>query len=353
MTTETLIQKKGKKSRYVLGDNDFLYFERTYGVSRSGLDRLIHRLEELDDLVSERRLNTLLWEPIGKGVSHITQAAEAIGLSYQKLMAILPCLEGLNRELKERSFAMFLKKYRRTFGFTAKEIAEKTHISLGFIISIEIGDYFPMPEKAERIAKALGLTGKSREMYFQVYRKERGCRSLASRFDPSKKEGLGSMLMKVRTSAGLSQSELFNAGIISDGYLCKIERGDAVPSLKILNKLIKFYALRGKEADKLFKIFKAEKAEQYRNNKCKQSYRGMQVQICKDSVGGMLRSLRERRGFPQKMLADQLGVHYSLVSCWESNTKLLRPGYVNGIEEFLGLSEQEKNDFLEKIKIRP
>lgn len=342
-------------NRYVLSDRDFSYFKRAYGISKNNLSRLISQLEKLDKLVSERRLNRLRWEPIGEGVSHITQTAEEVRLDYRMLMRIVPELEVFNESLRERTFAMLMKKYRRIFGFTAREIAVKAQISLGFINSVEFGLYFPTPEKAEKIVIALGLTGKAKEMYWQLYRKERGCRSLTSRFEPSKKDGAGSILRQIRISAGWSQFELVKARVISGTYLCRIERGDMIPSAKTVNKLLKFYAVTKEESTALLEIVKVEKAARLKNKKrVRPLYENigerMQVCICKDSAGKMLRSFREREYFPQRFLADQLGLHYSLISRWESDNRTISLIYFDSIVKTLNLSKQEKEELLEKIQ---
>lgn len=333
-----------KVNQYILTDKDYSYFKKRYGVKKNSLVKFICLLEELDRLISERRVNALLHESIGGNTSHITQAAEMIGLSSDNLMKIVPDLERFNENLKGRSFWMIAKKYRRIFGLTADELAKIANVSPGFIDSIESGIYFPMPDKAAAIANALHLTGTAKKMYFQTYRKERGRRSLTSRHKPPDNTGVGSKLRQLRISAGLSQKELSKKSAVAAETLCIIERGNRPPSERILKKITKVYRLKESEVDELLKLRNLEKANYQRRKSLRQpSYSNteerMQVHICKSSTGKMLRSLREREGISQATLAECLGTHYSQISHWESNRKPINKKYINGIAEFLNLFE--------------
>ncbi|MFA6183596.1 MAG: helix-turn-helix transcriptional regulator [Parcubacteria group bacterium] len=323
-------------NQYKFSDKNYAYFEKKYKVVKKDLIRLICLIEELDDLIIRRKMNVLTWEPIGEGISHITQMAKKIGLNNCTLMKFIPDLERFNENLKERSFGMFVKKYRRIFGLTAKELSTKTKISLNFINSVESGIHFPIPNKANAIAKILNLNGEAKRIYFQIYRKERGLRSLTSRFEPSEKRGLGFILRQIRISGGWSQAELSKKNIISICGLCKIERGKHPPSEKSLRKLVKFYKLPKDDLVNMLDLL------------CRIKGAPNQI-ICKDNVGKMLKSLRKREGISQGFLAEQLGVNFSLVSFWESNKRFINLKYIDGITKILNLSEQEKEELLIKI----
>jgi len=334
-------------NRYLLEDEDFSYFEMKYGVPSIRLRRLIHRIEELDFEIGIRKQG----KPTERIIFLILHEANLCRLNHRALMRVVSDLEKFNDGLKERSFGMLLKKYRRLVKYTVSDLSEETGISLGFINSIESGLYFPTPKKAEMIADALGLRDEAREMYFQAYRKERGQRSLTGRCESSEESKLGSLLRQARIAAGRSQAELGEMGIINPIGLCRIERGD-LPTVRTLRKLANFYGL---DEDSLVEMRLAEKGPRKRREVKKlhmTSEERMRTCICKDSAGKMLRSLREREGVFQRELAEELAVHFSYVSRWESDKQAIGSKYIDGIAKFLNLSEEEKEELEEKSKQR-
>lgn len=332
-------------NRYLLTEGDYSYFGTKYGISRGGLRRLIHRIEELDFEIGIRKQG----KPTEWIISLILQEASESGLSYRVLMRVVSDLEKFNDGLKERSFGMLLKKYRRLIQYTVSDLSEETGISLGFISSIESGLYFPTPKKAEMIADVLGLRDEARKMYFQVYRKERGQRSLTGRCESSEESKLGSLLRQARIAAGRSQAELGEMGIINPIGLCRIERGD-LPTVRTLRKLAKFYGL---DEGLLIEMRLAEKQPRQRRV-VEKPYRTNEerarICICRSSPGKMLKSLREREGVCQKQLADELAIHFSYISYWESDKRAIGLKYIDGIAKFLNLSEEEKEELEEKLR---
>lgn len=60
---------------------------------------------------------------------------------------------------------------------------------------------------------------------------------------------IGEQLKKLRTKRGMTQAALANAAGTNINYYAKLERGIAVPSLAMLEKLV--YALETKSSDLL------------------------------------------------------------------------------------------------------
>lgn len=114
-------------------------------------------------------------------------------------------------------------------------------------------------------------------------------------------------LKMVRKAKGISQTQVYKDTGINNKTLSGYERGISEPDLRTLKMLARYYDVSiDYLLDNINDIESYE--EEYDNGKSHE-------------LGGRLKQLREKNKLTREELADKLGVSYSTIAKYESNTR--------------------------------
>ncbi len=132
-----------------------------------------------------------------------------------------------------------LRKYRRRRGYTLKDLARSTGLSVSYLSEVERGLKTPSLESLQRMCEALNI---SEALVLKP--------APPAEPRPARSDGEGEMPMTLgqklrlqREREGLSIKEVAEACGISPSYLSDVERDAVQPSVEVLKRLASFLSL--------------------------------------------------------------------------------------------------------------
>lgn len=160
-----------------------------------------------------------------------------------------------------------IRKLRVERNYSLEELARKGGISVSYLSELERGNKRPSLATIEKLSAALNVS--SREF-----------------IDPQKNEGLilGDRIRKYREEKKLSLKELAQSSGISYSYLCEIEKGFVLPSIRSIRKIASALNVPLKN-----------------------------LLAAPTSLGARLAKIREEQGLNQSQLARKAGVSPGLI----------------------------------------
>jgi len=160
-----------------------------------------------------------------------------------------------------------IRKLREERNYSLEELANKSGISVSYLSEIERGNKRPSLATIERLSAALNVSTRQ----FLDHIREEGV-------------NLGERIRAHREEKGLSLKELAQRAGISYSYLCEIEKGLVLPSVRSLRKIAS--GLKAPLKD---------------------------LMSPPTSLGGKLKKIREEQGLKQSQLAKKAGVSAGLI----------------------------------------
>lgn len=158
--------------------------------------------------------------------------------------------------------------------------------------------------------------------------------------------GVGAFLQRLRTARGLSLGKLASMARVHKATLSRWESGrqqPGIPELEATLGALKVSAAERAEALTLLKLSGVPRATRLLRSELSTEAQKAGLSPAQPvAVGGLLRALRNRRGWSQEYLAAQSGHHLSTVSRWERGTLVPDPSQLATLCQLLNASTNER-----------